>query len=189
MFPCHLAIPSGLVCGLPSRGAVIRCGMAGLQHPGYNFNELSLRQSIAPPQLLGRVNSTAHLLFRGLLPVGAMAGGILAQGIGMRLTMFAGSLGILLSTLWLLFSPIRHFRQLSGMPGIVFDPPDKADCLAADRSIAGGETCQHFLLACFGCGHSGLEGQAVEDHPYDCVDQQNREKGGLAIEGPARQIS
>jgi hypothetical protein len=89
--------------------------------PVYNINELSLRQSIAPPQLLGRVNSAAHLLFRGLLPVGAMAGGILAQGIGMRLTMFAGSLGILLSTLWLLFSPIRHRRQLPGTPGIVFD--------------------------------------------------------------------
>jgi Na+/melibiose symporter-like transporter len=91
--------------------------------PVYNINELSLRQSIAPPQLLGRVNSAAHLLFRGVLPVGAMAGGILAQGIGMRLTMFAGSVGFLLSTLWLLFSPIRHLRQLPGTPDIVFDLP------------------------------------------------------------------
>jgi len=83
--------------------------------PVYNINELSLRQSIAPPQLLGRVNSAMHLLFRGLLPLGSLAGGILAQGIGMRLTMFAGSIGFLLSTLWLVFSPIRRLRQLPGL--------------------------------------------------------------------------
>ena len=80
--------------------------------PVYNVNELSLRQSIAPPHLLGRVNSATHLLFRGLLPAGALAGGILAEGIGIRLTMLNGSTGFLLSTLWLVFSPICHLREL-----------------------------------------------------------------------------
>jgi predicted MFS family arabinose efflux permease len=53
-----------------------------------------------------------HLLFRGVLPMGALAGGMIAEGIGIRLTMFLGALGYLLSTLWLVFSPIRKLRVL-----------------------------------------------------------------------------
>ena len=85
--------------------------------PVYNINELSLRQAIAPYRLLGRVNSAMHLLFHGILPVGALAGGMLAQSIGMRPTMFAGALGFLLSTLWLVFSPIRSLRELPKTDG------------------------------------------------------------------------
>jgi len=80
--------------------------------PVYTINELSLRQAITPPHLLGRVNSAMHLLFRGILPVGSLAAGTLAQGIGTRLTLLAGSIGFLLSTLWLVFSPIRRLREL-----------------------------------------------------------------------------
>jgi predicted MFS family arabinose efflux permease len=58
-----------------------------------------------------------HLLFHGILPVGALAGGMLAQSIGMRTTMFAGALGFLLSTLWLVFSPIRSLRELPKTDG------------------------------------------------------------------------
>jgi predicted MFS family arabinose efflux permease len=53
-----------------------------------------------------------HLLFRGVLPVGALAGGMIAEAIGIRLTLFLGALGYLLSTLWLVFSPIRQLREL-----------------------------------------------------------------------------
>lgn len=84
--------------------------------PVYNISELSLRQAVTPNHLLGRVNSAMHLLFRGVLPVGALAGGMIAEVIGMRITMFAGALGFLLSTLWLVFSPIRHLRDLPDAP-------------------------------------------------------------------------
>jgi MFS family permease len=76
----------------------------------YSINALTLRQAIAPSHLLGRVNSAAHLMFGGVLPVGALLGGALAERIGLRATMFVGASGCLLSTLWLIFSPIRHLR-------------------------------------------------------------------------------
>jgi predicted MFS family arabinose efflux permease len=69
--------------------------------PIYNVAEISLRQSIATDHLLGRVNSAVQLTFRGVLPVGALVGGYVAEVIGMRLTMLAGGMGFLLSTLWL----------------------------------------------------------------------------------------
>jgi predicted MFS family arabinose efflux permease len=78
----------------------------------YDINELTLRQAIAPSHVLGRVNSAAHLTFRGVLPAGALLGGLLAKGIGLRAAMFVGAGGFLLSTLWLVFSPIRRLREL-----------------------------------------------------------------------------
>ncbi len=81
--------------------------------PIYNINELSLRQAVTPDHLLGRVNSAMHLLFYGVIPVGALAGGKIAQSIGMRATMLAGAAGFLLSTLWLFTLPIRRLRTLA----------------------------------------------------------------------------
>ena len=78
----------------------------------YDINELTLRQAVAPSHVLGRVNSAAHLMFRGVLPAGALLGGALAEAIGLRGAMFVGAGGFLLSTLWLICSPIRRLREL-----------------------------------------------------------------------------
>jgi predicted MFS family arabinose efflux permease len=80
--------------------------------PALNITETSLRQAVAPPHVLGRVNSAMNLLFNGIIPLGAFAGGALAGMIGVRATMLLGAGGYLLSTLWLVFSPVRHLREL-----------------------------------------------------------------------------
>ncbi|MGO9262444.1 MAG: MFS transporter [Bryobacteraceae bacterium] len=78
--------------------------------PVYSINQLGIRQSVTPPHLLGRVNSAAELTFRGVLPVGALAGGVLAGTIGIRPTMLLSASGFSLSLLWLVFSPVRGLR-------------------------------------------------------------------------------
>jgi predicted MFS family arabinose efflux permease len=78
----------------------------------FSINELTLRQAVAPAHLLGRINAAAHLMFGGVLPVGALLGGALAEAIGLRAAMFTGAIGFLLSTLWLIFSPIRRLQHL-----------------------------------------------------------------------------
>jgi predicted MFS family arabinose efflux permease len=78
----------------------------------YTVNELSLRQSIVHPRLLGRVNSATQLLFRGLIPLGALAGGALAQAFGIRAAMWIGAGGFFLSPLWLIRSPLIYLRKL-----------------------------------------------------------------------------
>jgi predicted MFS family arabinose efflux permease len=83
--------------------------------PVYNIHEISLRQAITPAHLLGRVNAAIHLMFRGVLGLGALAGGALAQAIGVRNTLWIASVGLLLSALWLVFSPIRRVRDLSAV--------------------------------------------------------------------------
>lgn len=54
----------------------------------WNVITVSLRQRITPNRLLGRINSAYRLLAWGTMPLGAAAGGLLAQWLGLQL-MFA----------------------------------------------------------------------------------------------------
>ncbi|MGI5291319.1 MFS transporter [Nonomuraea polychroma] len=45
---------------------------------------VSLRQQIVPSELLGRVNSVYRMLGWGLMPLGALAGGLVAHAFGLR---------------------------------------------------------------------------------------------------------
>jgi MFS family permease len=50
----------------------------------WNIVTVSLRQEIVPTQLLGRVNSVYRMLGWGLIPLGALTGGLLAHQFGLR---------------------------------------------------------------------------------------------------------
>jgi predicted MFS family arabinose efflux permease len=95
-------------------GFLIASQLGDLAWPVYNISERSLVQAITPHHLLGRVNSSMHLLFHGVLPLGALAGGAIAQALGMRQALLIGAIGILLSTIWLVFSPVCRLRELRG---------------------------------------------------------------------------
>ncbi|MET4097037.1 MFS family permease [Arthrobacter sp. UYCu712] len=63
----------------------------------WNVISISLRQSITPGRLLGRVNSAFRLLAWGTLPLGAAAGGIIADTLGLQAVfMIMGTLTLLL---------------------------------------------------------------------------------------------
>jgi Na+/melibiose symporter-like transporter len=80
----------------------------------FSVNALALRQTVAPAHVLGRVNGAMQLLTRGIYPLGALAGGALAQNIGIRATLAAAVTGVALSTVWLIASPLRRLREISG---------------------------------------------------------------------------
>jgi Transmembrane secretion effector len=63
-------------------GAAFFVGGAGLII--FNVVMVSLRQTITPGQLLGRVNSSHRLVAWGTKPLGAVAGGILAELLAIR---------------------------------------------------------------------------------------------------------
>jgi len=58
---------------------------------------LSLQQTVAPPELLGRVNSISRTLVLGVVPLGSVLGGTLAGLLGMRATMQIAAAGVLAS--------------------------------------------------------------------------------------------
>ncbi|MFL6463491.1 MAG: MFS transporter [Bryobacteraceae bacterium] len=80
----------------------------------YIVNETTLRQLLAPGQVIGRVNAAMQLASRGMLPFGALCGGFLAERFGIALTLWMGATGVLLSCLWLI--PLRRSKEIQGLP-------------------------------------------------------------------------
>ncbi|MFF1574626.1 MFS transporter [Leifsonia sp. NPDC058292] len=69
----------------------------------WNVITVSLRQRITPHRLLGRVNSAYRLVAWGTMPLGAAAGGILAQVLGLQpvfAIMGAVTLTLLIGMFW-----------------------------------------------------------------------------------------
>lgn len=87
------------------------------------INFLSLRQSVTPGPMLGRMTSTMRWLI--LLPAGpgALLGGWLGEHLGLRVSLgFAGTMAILLSVAASRLSVIRNVRTLPTLTGEAVTP-------------------------------------------------------------------
>jgi len=76
----------------------------------YEINRVSLLQSVAPPQLLGRVNASTRFVGLGATLLGTLLGGLLGERLGLRSTLFLAAGGALLPAAWLFLSPVRRLR-------------------------------------------------------------------------------
>ncbi len=85
--------------------------LGGMGNAIYNINQVSLRQTITPDRLQGRMNATMRFLVWGTLPIGSLLGGWLGEAIGLRPTLFLGAAGMLGASGWVAFSPVRHLRE------------------------------------------------------------------------------
>jgi MFS family permease len=83
----------------------------GLAIPLFDVNQVSLRQALTPDRLQGRMNATMKFLIMGAAPLGAFAGGLLAEQIGLRPTLLVAAVGAALASFWVLFSPLRALRE------------------------------------------------------------------------------
>ncbi len=77
----------------------------------YSLNTLTFRQMVVPDRLLGRANASVQVMVEGVSPVGALVGGLLAETLGMRFCLSIAVTGILISALWLVFSPLRKLQN------------------------------------------------------------------------------
>ncbi|NUT50318.1 MAG: MFS transporter [Saccharothrix sp.] len=78
----------------------------------YNVAQVSLRQALCPPHLLGRMNASVRFLAWGAMPVGGVVGGALAEWIGVRNTLWVAAAGMMLSAFWVVLSPLRSMRDI-----------------------------------------------------------------------------
>lgn len=78
----------------------------------YNIAQVSFRQTLCPPQLLGRMNATMRFLVWGTMPIGGLLGGALGSWLGLRPTLWVSQLGVVLAVGWVLASPLRRLRDL-----------------------------------------------------------------------------
>ena len=78
-----------------------------------DVSAISLRQTIVPEHLLGRVNAGMHTLEGGCLPLGALLAGFLAEAIGLRETLFIGASGMICGIAFLALSPLPRLQTAS----------------------------------------------------------------------------
>lgn len=86
--------------------------VGSLAIPVYNINQVSLRQTITPQRLQGRMNATMRFIVWGTMPLGALFGGTLGGVIGLRGALWVGALGSLLAFFWIWFSPVWSLRAI-----------------------------------------------------------------------------
>ncbi len=84
-------------------------GVAGIV---YNITGISLVQTLTPERLLGRLNASRRFIVWGTIPLGALAGGVLATVFGLRAALLIGALGSCTCFLPILFSPLRTLRAM-----------------------------------------------------------------------------
>ena len=85
-------------------------------------------KGVAPERMVGRVIATLRFVVWGVIPLGSLLGGILAQpgALGLRSTLWVAAIGMLCAFVPPLLSPIRSLRTL----------PDEPDRLQDDEGAA-----------------------------------------------------
>lgn len=83
----------------------------------YNVAQVSYRQAICPPRLLGRMNAAVRWVVWGTLPLGGVIGGALGTLAGVRPTLWIAFAGSWAAGWWVFFSPLRRQRSFDDQPG------------------------------------------------------------------------
>jgi len=76
----------------------------------YNIAQVSFRQIMTEPHLLGRMNATMRTVVWGIIPFGAFFGGVLGNAIGLYPTIVIAAFGLTMSFLWVYLSPVRSIQ-------------------------------------------------------------------------------
>ncbi|MDX6486297.1 MAG: hypothetical protein QOF43_1450, partial [Gaiellaceae bacterium] len=97
----------------------------------YNVTQVSLRQTITPGRIQGRMNSVMRFIVWGTIPLGALVGGALGTWLGLKETLIIGGIGCCLPFLPVLFSPVR---SIGDMPEPFEDEAVPLDPLVGDAA-------------------------------------------------------
>jgi hypothetical protein len=78
----------------------------------FNITQVSLRQRVCPPRLLGRMNATIRFAVWGVMPISSLLSGVIAGAVGLAATFWIGAVGELLSAGFVVFSPLWGLKTI-----------------------------------------------------------------------------
>jgi MFS family permease len=90
----------------------------GFGSVAYNITQVSLRQAITPERLQGRMNAAMRWIVWGTIPLGSLAGGLMASAYSLKTALWVGAIGELFTFLPVLGS----VRRIGEMPEPVAEP-------------------------------------------------------------------
>jgi predicted MFS family arabinose efflux permease len=78
----------------------------------YNVTQVSFRQRLCPPGLLGRMNASVRFIVFGTMPLGGLLGGVLGTWLGVVPALWVGVAGTALACLPVVLSPLLTMGDL-----------------------------------------------------------------------------
>jgi MFS family permease len=103
--------------------------LQGFEIVVYNINQLSFRQAITPVTMQGRMNATMRFIVWGTIPLGSIAGGIVATVVGLQQAILIGAFGAFLAVIPLVITPVRTIRDMPTQAGDPEGPAAGAEAL------------------------------------------------------------
>lgn len=79
----------------------------------YDIIQVSLRQTVTPDELMGRMNATIRVAVWGTLPFGSLVGGFMGELVGLRPTLFVAVGGMFAASFWIVRSDVRNLHDVS----------------------------------------------------------------------------
>lgn len=79
----------------------------------YNVTQMSLRQEICPPDMLGRMNAIFRFAVWGVMPLGSLASGVVASWAGVEATMYIFTATSIAAGITMGFTPAARIRGAS----------------------------------------------------------------------------
>ncbi len=71
---------------------------------------VTVRQTVTPDRMMGRMNASYRFVVWGSIAVGAMLGGVLGSTVGLRATLLIGAVGVAVAPAWIVLSPAGSLR-------------------------------------------------------------------------------
>jgi MFS family permease len=92
---------------------------------------MTIRQTVTPNRLLARMNASYRTLGYGIMPIGALLGGVIGEALGLRVALGVAAIGIACAPLWVVFSPIPRIGHIADVgpaaePDLVPEAPAHA---------------------------------------------------------------
>ncbi|MFF2191363.1 MFS transporter [Streptomyces sp. NPDC058157] len=87
----------------------------------YNICQVTYRQTVCPPHLLGRMTATMRFLVWGVLPLSGLLAGFLGELLGVREALWVCVAALAAAPLVLLCSPLRRMRTFEDDAPVVGD--------------------------------------------------------------------
>ncbi|WP_448630143.1 hypothetical protein [Cellulomonas soli] len=111
--PAAALTPLAVVLPVPPQVTLMLGGFTfGVCVVVYNVTQVSYRQRLCPPALLGRMNASVRFLVWGTMPIGGLLGGWLGSTLGPVPTLWVSAAGIALAALPVVLSPLARLREL-----------------------------------------------------------------------------
>lgn len=78
---------------------------------------ITIRQLTTPKEILASSMASSRTISYGMVPLGALLGGLLGSAIGVWPTLVVGAFGAFVSSFWVLFPPIPQIKQMTSGHG------------------------------------------------------------------------